>query len=174
LVFRPQAKARLQQFIAAIDLNPEAPAKCEVIEDPTYVGIRIQTADAVEEFYISRRAIATPGTMMIRIGEWSTDAYLLHLRHANAAATDVGHFFVSDGSYLRRGDQSILESLSKLTVCWSPGDPLEVFSNDASFSIQVAAKGLPRSARWNGQTIKAEYDSGKCLVRLTRSQTGTT
>jgi len=168
LVFRPQAQARLQQFIAAIDLNPEAPAKCEVIEDPTYVGLRIQTADAVEEFYISRRAIATPGTMVIRIGEWTTDAYLLHLRRANAAGTDVGRFFVSDGSYLRRGDQSFLESLSKLTVCWSAGDPLEVFSNDVSQSIQIAAEDMPRSIRWNGQAVKAEYDSEKGMVRLRR------
>jgi oligo-alginate lyase len=174
LVFRPQAQARLQQFIAAIDLNPEAAAKYEVIEDPTYVGLRIQTADAAEEFYISRRAIATPGTMVIRIGEWTTDAYLLHLRRASASGTDVDRFFVSDGSYLRHGDQSILESLSKLTVCWSPGDPLEVFSDDASFLIQVAAEGLPGSVRWNGQAIKVEYDGRKNLVRLKRPQHGAT
>jgi hypothetical protein len=166
LVFRPQAQARLQQFIAAIDLNPEAPAKCEVMDDPTYVGVRIQTADAVEEFYINRRAIATPGTMVIRIDEWSTDAYLLHLRRASIPGGKIERFFVSDGSYLRRGDQSFLESLSKLTVCWSPGDPLEVFSNDASLSIQIAAEGLPNSVRWNGQAIKAEYDREKRLVGL--------
>ena len=84
---------------------------------------------------------------------------------------DINTYFVSDGSYLRRGDQSFLESLSKLTVCWSPGDPLEVFSNDSSFSIQVAAERLPGSVRWNGRTIKAEYDSGKSLVRLIRRRT---
>jgi hypothetical protein len=171
LVFHPQAQARLQQFIAVIDLNPETPARCEVVEDPTYAGVRIQTADAVEEFYISRSAVATPGTMEIRIGEWTTDAYLLHLRRASIPGGKTERFFVSDGSYLRRGDQSFLESLSKLTVCWSPGDPLEVFSNDASFSIQVAAERLPGSVRWNGQTIKAEYDSGKSLVRLIRRRT---
>jgi hypothetical protein len=81
---------------------------------------------------------------------------------------------VSNGSYLRRGDQSFFESLSKLTVCWSPGDPLEIFSNDASFSIQIAAEGLPSSVRWNGQTIKAEYDRGKRLVRLKLPQRGAT
>jgi hypothetical protein len=170
LVFRPQAQARLQQFIAAIDLNPEAPAKCEVIEDPTYVGVQIQTADAVEEFYISRRAIATPGTMAIRIGGWTTDAYLLHLRRTNRAGADVDRFFVSDGSYLRRGSESILESLSKASVCWSPGDPLELFSDNASSTIQIAATALPRSVRWNGQTIRVEYDSGKSLARLKRPQ----
>jgi oligo-alginate lyase len=171
LVFRPQSQTRLQQFIVAIDLNPEAPAKFEVMDDPAYVGLRIQTADAVEEFYISRRAIATPGTMVVRIGEWTTDAYLLHLRRAATSGGKIERFFVSDGSYLRRGDLSFLESLSKLTVCWSPGDPLEVFSDDASFSIQVATEGLPRSVRWNGQSIKAGYDSEKGLARLTRRRT---
>jgi hypothetical protein len=174
LVFRPQVQARLQQFIAIVDLNPEAPAKCEVMDDPTYVGVRIQTADAVEEFYINRRAIATPGTMVIRIGEWTTDAYLLYLRRASMPGGKIERFFVSNGSYLRRGDQSFFESLSKLTVCWSPGDPLEIFSNDASFSIQIAAEGLPSSVRWNGQTIKAEYDRGKRLVRLKLPQRGAT
>jgi hypothetical protein len=168
LVFRPQVQARLQQFITAIDLNPLTPAKCEVMEDPTYVGLRIQTADAVEEFYISRRAIGTPGTMAIRIGEWTTDAYLLHLRRASIPGGEIERFFVSDGSYLRRGDRSILESLSKVTVCWSPGDPLEVFSDDASSTIQIAAESLPGSVHWNGRTVKAEYDSRKSLVRLKR------
>ena len=168
LVFRPQTQARLQQFIAAIDLNPDAPAECEVIEDPTYIGVRIQTADAVEEFYISRRAIATPGTMAIRIGEWATDAYLLHFRRASTSGGEIERFFVSDGSYLRRGEQSILESLSKVTVCWSPEDPLEVFSDDSSSNIQLAAERLPGSVRWNGQAIKAEYDSGKSLLTLKR------
>ena len=171
LVFRPQAQSRLQQVIAAIDLNPAAPAKCEVVEDATYVGVRIQTADAMEEFYINRRAIATPGTMVIRIGEWTTDSYLLHLRRASNSGGKIERYFVSDGSYLRRGNQSLLESLSKLTVCWSPGDPLEVLSNDTSFSIQVAAERLPGSVRWNGQSIKAEYDSGNSLVRLRRRST---
>ncbi len=169
LVFRPPVQTRLQQFIAAIDLNPEAPAKCQVIEDPTYVGVRIQTADAVEESYISRRAIATPGTMVVRIGEWTTDAYLLHLRRASVPGGKIERFFVSDGSYLRRGDQSVLESLSKLTVCWSPGDPLEVFSDDASFSIQIAAEGLPSSARWNDRRVSAKFDSRKNLVSLNRT-----
>jgi hypothetical protein len=125
----------------------------------------------VEEFYINRRAIATPGTMVIRIGEWTTDSYLLHLRRASNSGGKIERYFVSDGSYLRRGNQSLLESLSKLTVCWSPGDPLEVLSNDTSFSIQVAAERLPGSVRWNGQSIKAEYDSGNSLVRLRRRST---
>jgi hypothetical protein len=139
-----------------------------VIDDPTYVGLRIQTADAVEEFYISRRAIATPATMVIRIGEWTTDAYLLHLRRANAAGTDADRFFVSDGSYLRHRDQSIFESLSKATVCWSPGDPLEVFSDDSSFAIKVAAEQSPKSVRWNDRQVCAEFDSRKNLVSLNR------
>jgi hypothetical protein len=123
----------------------------------------------VEEFYINRRAIATPGTMVIRIGEWTTDAYLLHLRRAKGAGADVERFFVSDGSYLRHGDQSYLESLSKLTVCWSPGDPLEVFSDDASFSIQVAAEHPPKNVRWNDRQVSAEFDRQKNLVLLNRT-----
>ena len=126
LAFYPDAPAQSRQFITAICLDPSAVPKFEVLDDPNYLGVRIEGKDALEEVYLSRRAIATPGTMCIRIDEFTTDAYLLHLRRPSSSAP-IERYFVGDGSYLRRGDRSILESLAKLTACWSPGESLEVF-----------------------------------------------
>jgi len=173
LVFRPQTHASLQQFIAAIDLNSEAPSKYELIEDPTYIGVRIQTADAVEEFYMNRRAIASPGTMVIRIGEWTTDAYLLHLRRANGVGADVDRFFCKRMAAIFAAEIRATSSrYPNLLFCWSPGDPLEVFSDDASFSIQVAAEHPPRNVRWNDRPVSAEFDRQKNLVSLNRTGVG--
>ena len=169
LAFYPDAQAQLRQFITAICLNSSSVPKFEMLEDPTYLGVRIESQSAIEEFYLSRRAISTPGTMCIYTDGFTTDAYLLHLRRPSANAP-VERYFVGDGSYLRRGDQSILESLSKLTACWAPADSLDVFSDDSSTSIQIAAERPPQSVRWNGLVAAARYDKEKKLVSLKRNK----
>jgi hypothetical protein len=78
----------------------------------------------------------------------------------------VRRFFLGNGSYLRRKGQSMIESLSKLTACWSPGDPLEILSDGASNSIQVAAERCPGSVQWNGRQVVAEYDQQTKLASL--------
>jgi oligo-alginate lyase len=168
LAFYPDVAAQSRQFITAICLNPNSVPKFEVLEDPNYLGLRMEVQGAIEEVYLSRRAIATPGTMCVRINAFMTDAYLVHLRRASSSAA-VERYFVSDGSYLRRGDQSILESLSKVTACWSPSDSLDVFSDETSNSIQIVSEHLPKSIRWNGIMTTAGYDKEQKLVSLKRT-----
>jgi oligo-alginate lyase len=166
LVFSPDSPAQSRQFITAICLNPDAVPKFEVIKEQNYLGVRMETSDSVEEFYLNLRAVNSPNTISIQIGDWTTDAYLLHIKRAASEDGSVQRYFVGDGSYLRRKDQSIIESLSKLTACWSPGDPLEIFSNGASDSIQIAAERSPRSVQWNGRQVAAKYDQQTKLVSL--------
>jgi hypothetical protein len=90
---------------------------------------------ALEELYISRRAIATPGTMCIHAGEFTRDAYFFHMRRASAS-TQVERYFVADGSYLGHGDQGLFGPLSKLNVCWSTSESLEVYSDDGPSPLQ--------------------------------------
>ena len=166
LAFSPETQTQSCQFITAIGLNPDAMPKFEVLQTKDYIGIRMRTAEAVEEYYLNLRAIDTPGTISIQIEDWVTDAYLLHLKYATGKGQSVQRFFLGDGSYLRRKDRSIIESLSKLTVSWAPGDPLEIFSNGASDSIQIAAEQLPRSIEWNGRRMTGKYDSQSRLIDL--------
>lgn len=166
LVFSPDGPAQSRQFITALCLKPQAAPQLEVLEGQDYLGVRVQTADAVEETYLDLRAIKSPGSIGLRIGDWATDAYLLHLKRAASADAPVQRFFLGDGSYLRYGERSVLESLSKLTACWSPGDAVELFSDDASASLQLAAERPPRSVRWNGRAVPVQYDPQRQLVRL--------
>jgi hypothetical protein len=168
LVFSPDAPVQSRQFITAICLNPQTVPKFEVLEGQDYIGVRVQTQDAVEEFYVDFRAISGPGTIGIRIGDWVTDARMLHFKREVTGDSAVQRFFLVDGSYLRRGDRSVIESLSKLTACWSPGDSVEVFSDGASASIQLAAQRPPRSVRWNGRSVAGQYDPENKLVALNR------
>lgn len=165
LVFTPELQLPTRQFITAICLNPGAVPKLEVIEERNYLGVRIEKQDAVEELYLSLRAIATPGTQDIQIGDWATDAYLLHLRRASAGGP-VERYFVGCGSYLRSGSRSLIESLSKVTACWSPADPLEVFTDDSSDWVQFAVEQQPRKSLWNEQQVTGHYDRLLKLLSL--------
>jgi hypothetical protein len=82
LIFSPGAPMKSCQFITAICLNPEAVPKFEVLEGQNYLGVRMHTPDAVEELYLDLRAVRSPDTMDLHVGDWVTDAYLLHFKRA--------------------------------------------------------------------------------------------
>lgn len=166
LVFSPEASTQSCQFVAAICLNPNAIPKFEVLREKDYIGVRMQTPEAVEECYLNLRAIENPGTIRIQIDDWVTDAYVLHFRRALSGGQSVQRFFVGNGSYLRQKSRSVLESLSKLTACWSAGDSLEVFSDGTSPSIQIATERSPASVQWNGRRVVSKYDEQSKLVSL--------
>lgn len=166
LVFCPDAPASSRRFITAICLNPNSVPKFTLVEERDYLGVRMQTPDAVEEFYLSLRAINSAGTIDIQIGDWVTDAYLLHLKRSLASDQPVQRFFMSDGSYLRYKGRSMIESLSKLTACWASSDSLEILSDSASASVQIAVERQPQSVKWNNQPVNGRYDDRSKLVSL--------
>lgn len=166
LIFSPSAPMQSRQFISAICLNPDAVPKFEVRENQGWLGVRVQTPEAVEELYLNLRAIRGPNTIDIQVGDWVTDAYLLHLKRPPGENPPVQRFFVGDGSYLRYKGRSIMESLSKRTACWTPADFLEVFSDNISAPLQIAAETSPRVVKWNGRPVRARYDGASGLVWL--------
>jgi oligo-alginate lyase len=165
LVFSPSTPAQFQQWITAVCLNPAAAPRFEVHDDPNYLHVQISTLSAVEELYLSRRAISTPGTMCIEASEFTTDAYLLHIRRAGAG-TRPERYFVADGSYLRRETQSVMESLSKRNVCWSLDESLQLISDEELSPIQIGAEHAPTSVSWNGQTVHPSFDRKERLVSI--------
>lgn len=166
LEFSPGTAMQSCQFITAICLNPDATPKFELLKNRNYLGVRVQTSDAVEEMFLNLRAIHTPNTIDMHVGDWVTDAYLLHFKRAISAGHPVQRLFIGDGSYLRQKGRSMIESLSKLTACWLPGDPLELYSSDTPASLQIAASGPPRSIRWNNRAVTGPYDRQTGLVSL--------
>ncbi len=166
LVFSPGAPMQSSRFITAICLNPDAVPNFEIQKNENYLGIKFQTSDAVEELYLDLHAVRTPNTTDLRIGDWVTDAYLLHFKRALTGDQPVRRFFVGNGSYLRYQGRSMIESLSKMTACWAPDNDLEVFSNNASPRIQIAAENAPRTVKWNNQPLPVKFDSQSKLVSL--------
>jgi hypothetical protein len=166
LVFSPDAAAKARQFIAAICLNPAVRPKFEVLQEENYLGVRMQTAEGVEEFYLNLRAAGSPGTSSLQIRDWTTDAYMLHFKRASPDDRSVQRFFVGDGSYLRYQGRSMIESLSKLSVCWAPDDPLEIHTDGTPACIQIAAGRAPRSINWNSRPVPVQYDAKSGLVLL--------
>ncbi len=171
LAFSPVSRERLQQFLVAICLNPDAAPKYEFLQGLNYIGVRATAAQGVDETYLNIRAIegSIAESSMIAVGEWTTDAYILSVSRPAPGAKPT-RYFVSDGSYLRKGEKSLIESLSKLTACWSSGEKLEVFTDGGPASVQLAAERHPRSVFWNAQPVAAaSYDRKKRLVSLVRA-----
>jgi hypothetical protein len=166
LVFSPSSPMQSRQFITVICLKPDAEPKFEILEKQNYLGVRMQTRDTLEELYLNLHAVHSPGTSDVNVGDWVTDAYLLHFKRAILEDQPVRRFLIGDGSYLRYKGRSMIESLSKLTACWAPGDALEIFSSSASGSIQMAAEGPPRSVKWNNRPVTIRYDGQSNLVSL--------
>jgi hypothetical protein len=166
LIFSAESPMQSRQFITAVCLNPDAVPKFEILEQQSYLGLRLETPDSVEELYLDLRAIRGPNTIDMQPRDWVTDAYMLHIKRANAEGQPVQRFFVSDGSYLRYKGRSMFESLSKLTACWAPGEPLEVYSDNMSASIQIAAEAPPRNVKWNNRAVASRYDDQSKLVSL--------
>lgn len=170
LAFSPAVPAQSRQFITALCLNPDAVPKFEILERQNYLCIRVQFADALEELYLNLRAIRGPNTIEIQAGDWDTDAYLLHIKRANGNDQPVQRFFLGDGSYLRYKGRSIMESLSKLTACWAPGETLEVFSDRMSAPIQISADVPPQSVKWNHRPVAVRYDGHSKLLSISLRQ----
>jgi len=166
LVFSPNAQMQSAQFFTAICLNPDAVPKFEILEGQGYLGVRMRTTAAVEELYLNLRAVRSPGTQDIHVGDWVTDAYLVHFKRALSGDQSIQRFFVSDGSYLRYQGQSVMESLSKLNACWAQDSALEIFSDKDSALIQIAAESSPQSIKWNNRPVSGQYDGQSKLISL--------
>lgn len=164
LVFRPNSSAQSSQFITAICLNPDDVPVIEVTKQPTYLGVRLETRGSTEETYVSLRSIETPGTVSVDIGEFSTDAYLVHFKRQSRNAP-IDRYFIGEGSYLRNSKRALFESLSKGTACWAPGESLQIYSNELS-PIQIGVEREPRNISWNGKPITGLYNQQTQLLSV--------
>ncbi len=163
---------RRRRAIAAVDLNPAAPAVIEVKEHGEYLEIVVQTAAETHHVYLNLRSIDGAYNMSstISIDEWSTDAYLLcftHPKGAAASAASVSRFFAIDASFLRYKGSSILESLSKVSCLWSPSPKMEVFTQGQSkLHVAVFRRQRPAGLQWNGARASVDYDAASRLLHL--------
>ena len=109
----PPGEARVMKFVNAILLDPDNAPAIERLEAPNALGVRITRGDQTTEVWFN---LLADGRMRHRnsnntLAGWDTDAYLL------AVTSEKGRpvrFFVANGSYLRKGETVLLDSLRKI------------------------------------------------------------
>jgi hypothetical protein len=136
LIFSSKAPALQQYVIAAICLDPSVPPKLELLESHGSLGVRVTSPEYVEETYLNLNSKSGATGTAVILGDWQTDASLVQLRW-NTHGHTLERCFVSDGSYLRHRGNSVMESLSKRCVCWSPANPARVFSDRRSEATPI-------------------------------------
>ncbi|ESQ79338.1 heparinase II/III-family protein [Asticcacaulis sp. YBE204] len=117
--FEPAEKSERQKILTAIIPQSEGPApKIERLTGMDMIGARIQRGDRVTEVYINLKAdgsIKHRNATATLMG-WETDAYMVAITYkvgATPSPDAIERLFVADGSYLRKGDSLLLDSLSK-------------------------------------------------------------
>ena len=170
LTLSPEGTMREAKFVTAIlpigkNNNNNLP-RLELLQGREMIGVRIHEDKLTTDVYLNLNA---DGRKMHRnscniINGWDTDAYLLAI--TRPTGTDENdpdsavRYFVACGSYLRKNDKVILDSLSKVYTVFTAGKP----------EMQVALQGQPivrarlRTAvkpgkiMLNGKSVNVTYD----------------
>jgi hypothetical protein len=140
------------------------------------IGVRIRNEETVTDIFVNLRA---DGRKMHRnscnvIDGWETDAYLFAVTRApDAGRSDVdavARYCVACGSYLRRNDTVILDSLSKVYCVFAPGAPvMEVaLSGQPIMNVSLRTGQKPGKLVVNGAPRGVVYDEDRRTVRLGR------
>lgn len=171
----PAERTRVAQFVAAIvpaGTGPEP--RLERLTAPNALGVRILGESTVTDVYLN---LLADGRRMHRnscatIEGWETDAALIALtrpRSADVGDIDaVSSWFVACGSYLRRGGDVMLHSLSKVYAAVRPeGGSLRVeLRGQPIVRASLRARTPPVRVLLNGREVAPDHDPKAALVRV--------
>lgn len=171
--FAAETDKQRQRFISAIDLDLSSPARLSLKKTEQYLEIEIDRAGERNLVYLNLRSIDGPYALSstIDIDGWTTDAYLLMATVKPGSLlnnpTDATRYLVVDGSFVRRGDQIICESLSKGDFLWKPDASMEVLTRSQRMSsLKIYSPIPPLRMVWNGERNDPDYDPVKKLLHL--------
>lgn len=176
--FTPLEKTRRTKFITAVILvnesNKEKLPQLERLEGPNYIGVSVSQGGKTTDVILNLRA---DGSIMHRNGNlqvngWETDAYLTAITYSDgmdkADPDDASRYFIAQGSYLRRGDKVVLDSLSKLfLVAERSGSGLNVLlQGQPVINAYLRSAHSPQTVAINGVSTAANYDATTKLLKL--------
>jgi hypothetical protein len=170
LALQPEGTMREAKFITAIlpigKGDKDNLPSVEPLQGREMIGVRIHEDKMITDVYLNLRA---DGRRMHRnsnnvIQGWDTDAYLLAITRPTGTddkdTDSVVRYFVACGSYLRRDDKVMLNSLSKVYTIFTAGKPeMEVALQGQPIiraSLRTSAK--PGKIMLNGKNVKLTYD----------------
>jgi len=177
LAFSNRAPAREQKFITVVTPVPLDDATrlptVELLQEPNALGVRVRSKDSITDVYLNFQADGRRMNLNSNntIAGWETDAYLLALTRPATAETasleNVTRYFVSAGSYLRRGGRVVLDSVSKVDALFGSGRNTEVWlQGQKLIDLALRSADKPASLVVNGRAERFEYDARQQLARF--------
>jgi len=176
--FVPPAQTRRTKFITAVLLvnesNKESLPQLERLEGTDFIGVRVHQSGTTTDVYLN---LLADGRIMhrnanLKVNGWETDAYLTAITFPDgcepADPDAASRYFIAQGSYLRREDTVVLDSLSKVFLA----------ADRTASGLNVLVQGQPvinaylRSATppetlvVNGAKSNAHYDAATKMVKI--------
>ena len=176
--FAPPGKSRRTKFITAVFLVTEANRsslpQLERLEGPDYIGVSVSQNGKTTDVYLNLRA---DGSIMHRNGNlkvngWETDAYLTAITFPDGMdktdPDEASRYFIAQGSYLRRDDKVVLDSLSKLfLVAERSGADLSVLlQGQPTINAYFRSAQPPETLVVNQVNREALYDAARKRVKI--------
>lgn len=161
----PPETSRREKFITAIFLdteqNKDPSPRLERLEGKDMIGVRVRDGKTTTEVYLN---LLADGRIKHRnsnttMDGWETDALIVAVTTRDGASAEAPdhakRIFVAHGSYLRKGDKTILDSLSKVfLVAEHDGAAMGVWlSGQRRIAAQVYAGRVPEVLRVNGDIV---------------------
>lgn len=178
----PPEETKRLKFITALILagdKNKKPAedvlpKIEKLEGNNFIGVRITEKGITTDLYFNLMA---DGRLMHRnshniINGWETDAYLLAMTYTEGSdpslITNIDSWFVANGSYIRKDEKVILNSLSKvfLHADLRPQIPEILLQGQPLIRAEIYLNSQPANMNLNGKTIKLKFSNGRLQLRL--------
>jgi len=182
LALTPAGDSREAKFITALiplpEDNEEGIPRLTLLDSENALGVRIENDKTVTDIWLNLMA---DGRRMHRnsnnvIDGWDTDAYLLALtRPVEVSDSDpdtLTRCFVACGSYVRKNDKVILDSLSKVYTAFTCQDQqMQVaLQGQPIIRASIRATTRPQTVRLNGGFVSPDYDAGSQMLRLQMDQ----
>jgi len=167
--FLPTELMRRTKFITAIMPVQDGdwePPKIERLQTVDMIGLRITQHGKVSELWLNLLAdgrVRHRNANLVHEG-WETDAYLIVQTWPEGADRDdpdtASQRLVIDGSYLRRDDKLVLDSLSKVYLCATKDDGmLDVqLQGQPVINALLRAPNKPAKVHLNGQPVEPTYN----------------
>jgi hypothetical protein len=176
--FQPTELSRRTKFITALlPVQEGRPLpRIERLKGLDYIGFRVHQNGTVTDIYMNLLAdgsIRHRNANLVMSNGWETDSYLLGLTYpegANPSDPDaIARYMFVDGSYLRREDKVVFDSLSKvyMTVA-KKAEGLDVLlQGQPVINAYVRSAQAPGPVRLNGNRIDPQYDEKSRELLLT-------
>lgn len=176
--FVPPEESRRTKFITAVLLvNEEGQAnlpQLERLEGANYIGVRVRQGSTTTDVYLN---LLADGRIMhrnanLKVNGWETDAYLTAITFPDGGDTTdpdaASRYFVAQGSYLRRDEKVVLDSLSKvfLVADRTPAGLDVLLQGQPTLNAWLRSPGRPDRIVVNGEKRDVPFDTATKLLKL--------